>query len=181
MFNNIAFIGGIHGVGKSTVCQSICRELDLEYLSASEVLKWKEINEDAKNKKVQNIPDTQNRLINGLINTIQNNKRYLLNGHYCLLNANNEIINIPLDTFTQINPFSLNLIVGDISEIKKRLDRRDNKSYDCELLEHLQNEEISYAKQLSKTLGVTLNIGTQNEYSELIISLYKALKNESTS
>lgn len=70
----------------------------------------------------------------------------------------------------------MNLIVGDISEIKNRLDSRDNKTYDYELLEHLQNEEITYAKHLSKTLGITLNIATQNEYSELLISLHKTLQ-----
>ena len=42
---------GIHGVGKCTICQQICSELNLEYLSASELLKWKAVIEDAKNKK----------------------------------------------------------------------------------------------------------------------------------
>jgi broad-specificity NMP kinase len=47
----IAFIGGIHGVGKSTICRQICSELNLEYLSASELIKWADLNEDAKNTK----------------------------------------------------------------------------------------------------------------------------------
>jgi len=51
MFDNIVFVGGIHGVGKSTICQHICRELNMEYLSASELSKWEEINDDAKIKK----------------------------------------------------------------------------------------------------------------------------------
>jgi adenylate kinase len=50
---NIAFIGGIHGVGKSTICQQICDKLNLVYLSASELIKWSDINEDVKNKKVE--------------------------------------------------------------------------------------------------------------------------------
>jgi len=65
MTEKIAFIGGIHGVGKSTICRQICDEIKLEYLSASELLKWKEINEDVKNKKVISRPDTQDRLITG--------------------------------------------------------------------------------------------------------------------
>lgn len=51
MFDNIVFIGGIYGVVKSTICQHICRELNMEYLSASELLKWEDINDDAKTKK----------------------------------------------------------------------------------------------------------------------------------
>jgi adenylate kinase len=174
--NRIAFIGGIHGVGKSTICRHVCSELNLEYLSASELLKWKDINEDAKNKKVKDIPDTQNRLILGLTNTLQKDKNYLLDGHYCLLNSDNEVVNVPLDTFKKINPFSLNIILGDISEIKKRLETRDNKPYDYNLLERLQSEELTYAKQMSKTLGITLNIGTQKDYSELLLLLSENLK-----
>lgn len=176
MDSKIAFIGGIHGVGKSTICRHICSELNLEYLSASELLKWQDINEDANNKKVKDIPDTQNRLILGLTNRVQKDKSYLLDGHYCLLNSDNEVVNIPLDTFEKINPISLNLILGDISEIKKRLETRDNKPYDYSLLERLQSEELTYAKQLSKKLGITLNLGTQNDYSELLLLLRNTLK-----
>ena len=166
--SKIAFIGGIHGVGKSTICEHICRELNMEYLSASELLRWKDLNEDVQNKKVKDIPYTQNRLLLGLTNSIQPGKFYLLDGHYCLLNDDNEITRVPMEVFKQINPFSLNLILGDTSEVKRRLEIRDGKTYDHELLEHLQNEEMTYAKQLSRTLGITLNIGTQNDYSELL-------------
>lgn len=178
MLNNIAFIGGIHGVGKTTICQNICRELNLEYLSASELLKWKDINEDANNKKVKDVPGTQYRLILGLTNTVKNGRKYLLDGHFCLLNRNNEIENVPLETFKQINPISLNIISGDITEIKNRLEMRDGKSYEYKLLEDLQNEELKYAKQLSKTLGITLNIGTQNDYSELLFLLRENLESK---
>lgn len=176
MYHEIAFIGGIHGVGKSTICKHICSELNLVYLSASELLKWEDINEDANNKKVKDIPDTQNRLILGLTNTVQKDTNYLLDGHYCLLNNDNEVVNIPLDTFEKISPISLNLILGDISEIKKRLETRDKKPYDYTLLERLQNEELTYAKYLSKTLGISLNIGTQNDYSELLLLMRNTLK-----
>jgi len=177
MLNNIAFIGGIHGVGKSTICRQICDEVKLEYLSASELIKWKDINEDVQNKKVKNIPATQDRLIIGLTNTVQKNKYYLLDGHYCLLNSENEIVNIPLDTFKSINPISLNIILGDINEIKDKLEKRDNRPYDQDLLTRMQENELNYARHLSKTLGVTLTIGTQRDFSELLTSLLKIFSN----
>ena len=171
MLGNVTFIGGIHGVGKSTICNQICKEIKLEYLSASQLLKWKDINEDAQNKKVKNISETQDRLILGLANNIQRGKSYILDGHYCLINSKNQIVNIPLDTFKLINPISLNIILGDIGEIKCRLETRDNKLYDQDLLNRMQESELNYARQLSKALGVTLSIGTQNDFSELLISL----------
>lgn len=173
MFKNIIFIGGIHGVGKSTICQHICSELNMEYLSASELLKWKDINGDSKNKKVKDISDTQNRLIIGLENTIQKDKFYLLDGHYCLLNSNNEISKIPVETFKQINPISFNLVLGNISEIKQRLEARDNKPYDYELLQRFQDEELAYAEYLSETFDTPLNIGKNNDYLNILDSLRK--------
>lgn len=175
MLSNIAFIGGIHGAGKSTACRQICNELKLLHLSASELIKWKEINEDSSNKNVKSVPETQERLIIGLTNTIEKDKYYLLDGHYCLLNSDNEIVNVPIETFKKINPISLNIITADISEIKSRLEKRDNKPYDFDLLENMQSSELSYAKQLSKTLGVTLNIGTQNDLAEIVTSLQKSI------
>ena len=177
MINNIAFIGGIHGVGKSTICRQICDEVKLEYLSASKLIKWQDINEDVQNKKVKNILATQDRLIIGLINHIHKDKSYLLDGHYCLLNSNNEIVNVPLGTFKLINPTSLNIVLGDIIEIKNRLEKRDNRPYDQELLTRLQENELNYAIHVSKTLGVTLNIGTQKDFSELLTSLHKTFPN----
>lgn len=171
MISNIAFVGGIHGVGKSTICYQICNEVKLEYLSASELIKWNEINSDFKNKKVNNISSMQERLFIGLKNSIDNDKYYLLDGHYCLLNRENEIVNIPLKTFKLINPFSLNIVIGDILEIKNRLEQRDNRFYDYELLKRMQESELNYAKFLSKTLGITLNIGSQNDFSKLITPL----------
>ena len=173
MKNNIAFIGGIHGVGKSTICRQICKELRMEYLSASNIIKWKDINEDALNKKVKSIPDTQDRLITGLTKVVQENRSYLLDGHYCLLSEENEIIQVPIDTFKLINPISLGIILGEIDEIVHRLGLRDGKPYDRTLLKRMQESELSYARHLSKTLGVTLSIGTQNNFSPLVTSLYK--------
>ncbi|MCR6642550.1 MAG: ATP-binding protein [Sporocytophaga sp.] len=171
MMSNIIFIGGIHGVGKSSICQHICRELNIEYLSASNLLQWKNINEDPQNKLVKDISYTQNSLIWGLANVLRSQNYYLLDGHYCLLNSNNEIVKISPEVFKQIDPISLNLLLGNISEVKNRLEQRDNKVYDYDLLERFQKEELAHAKLISKTLGITLNICTQYDYSKLIILL----------
>lgn len=171
----ITFIGGIHGVGKSSICQNICEELNIQYLSASELIKWNEINEDSKNKKVVDIPSTQDLLLMGLRRTVGNENYYLLDGHYCLLDYNNNIVNVPLQTFKQINPRLLIIILDDVEKIKKRLETRDRKPYDYGLLESLQNEELSYAEYLSKTLRVKLLKGSKGNYSTITNSLRKIL------
>lgn len=175
MFNNIIFMGGIHGVGKSTTCQHICTHLNIQYLSASQLLRWKDLNANSNNKTVEDISYTQDRLISGLQNTIQHDKMYLLDGHYCLLNSNNEVVNIPLSIFKEINPLALNLILGDIKEIKNRLELRDNKPYEIKFLENLQKSELSHAIYLSKALKTPLNIDSSNDHSKILSSLSKVI------
>ena len=95
---NIIFIGGIHGVGKGTLCEKICNEFNLSHLSASEVLKWEEISEK-ENKLVKDFTLTQNRLITNLKQIVNENEKYILDGHYCLLNKENFPKKIDFDTF----------------------------------------------------------------------------------
>ncbi|MEY3499388.1 MAG: hypothetical protein RL308_1057 [Bacteroidota bacterium] len=105
MKRNITFIGGIHGVGKSTICEKICKETSLQYLSASKLIKWGEMNEGLLSKQVEDVNITQQRLLIGLDNTVNEDKVYLLDGHYSLFNKKNEIVTVPLETFHQLNPY----------------------------------------------------------------------------
>lgn len=76
MYRNIIFVGGIHGVGKSTVCKQVGEKLGIEYLSASDVLKWRDIKADYKDKNVEDIGYTQDKLIVGLNQIIKIDKKY---------------------------------------------------------------------------------------------------------
>ena len=58
-------------------------------------------------------------------------------------------------------------------EIKNRLENRDNKIYKFELLEQLQNCEVEYAKQLSKTLDVSIFIEQSSGFMKLFNHLRK--------
>jgi adenylate kinase len=176
LFTNISFIGGIHGVGKSTICNDICDKLGIEYLSASAVLKWADLNMDAKNKKVEDISLTQDRLIAGLINTVKKENHYLLDGHYCLLNKDGSITRVPFVTFEAINPKTLHLIIGDADKIKLRIEERDQRSYDILTLKNMQEQEMAYAKELSAKLNVKLSIGKEGDYSEILSVLKKPWK-----
>jgi adenylate kinase len=154
----IIFAGGIHGVGKSTLCREITAALSIGYLSASEVLKWNELNTDVKNKKVLNIPDTQSRLINGLKSIIEADKNYLLDGHYCLFNKDGEVTPVPMETFTEISPLILILITNSVSIIKIALEQRDQKIYNIGMLRLMQERETSYARAVAAQLNVPLFI-----------------------
>lgn len=161
---NIIFIGGIHGSGKGKICQKIIANYEINHLTASEVLKWNEISEQ-NSKTVTDINDTQNRLIINLNKIVNKDEIYLLDGHYCLLNSSNEPEKIPIQTFIDINPHKIILVITDSTEVKRRLETRDSKVYDLSLIEAFQNLEIEYANEISKTLSKPILIVDSLNYN----------------
>lgn len=150
---NIIFIGGIHGVGKGTICQSVSKKINLKHISASEVLKWDEISLK-ENKKVENIDNTQLRLLSGLNALIKEELTYLLDGHYCLLNSIGKPEEISQQTFELISPKKLVVVVENIREIKSRLNNRDGAKYNLKLIDNMQKMEVKYAEELALKLDI---------------------------
>lgn len=171
MIGKIVFLGGIHGTGKGFISDRLCHNLSMKYLSASGLIKWTEISTDAKNKAVDNIPNTQERLMTALKATCIENKNYLLDGHYCLLNSNQEPTKIEFEIFSEINPTILLIITAEPELIRERLANRDNRNYNISLIEEMQSVEKQYAEEISFKLKVPLyfvNEGNINEVTNLI-------------
>lgn len=152
---NIIFIGGIHGSGKGTICKLITENQVINHLTASEVLKWTDISSQ-EDKKVNDINETQDRLITNLKKIVKDDERYLLDGHYCLLNKDNEPEKVPIQTFIDINPSKLIAVYADPWIIKERLEKRDSKIYDINLIKKFQDLELEYAQEVSKILNVKI-------------------------
>ncbi len=173
----IIFAGGIHGVGKSTLCREIASQLNLTYLSASDLLNWKDLNTDEKNKKVTDIPDTQHRLLKGLGAVVQPGKRYILDGHFCLFNKDNDVTPVPLDTFEGIAPEALVLVTGEAQEIASSLQIRDSRFYDPVVLSQMQQQEIIHARLIAKHLLIPLVIFDKSLHtmSNLIKQIHESL------
>ena len=151
--SSLAFIGGSHGVGKGTTCKEICSQTDLIHITASEVLKWNEIS-DLNNKNVEDIGDTQDRLVKGLERVVEKGKRYLLDGHFCLFNSKGEVERVPMATFKKISPSMLLVVTVQTKLVKERLEKKDKKLYDLALLEQMQSNEVKYAKEIASELSV---------------------------
>lgn len=165
MKRNIIFVGGIHCVGKTTFSRKIKESIPLiETLSCSEVLKW----ENPSKKNVEDIESNQNRLIANLVEIIDIDKPYLLDGHFCLLDRNNNVERIGIDTFRDINPEMIILLTEDIDVIQKRLQERDNREYSIEILENFDSEETKYAREVAQLIGVSIHIIKASEYEKVI-------------
>ncbi len=164
---NIIFIGGIHGVGKGTICKEIASISNLIHITASQVLNWNEIS-SSENKLVHNIFSTQEKLIIGLKNLIEKDKQYLLDGHFCLLNSKGVPSKIDEKTFDYINPKIISIVTDDVEKIAKRLEIRDNKKYDIVVLNEMQEMEISYAKHLAEKYSVPYIEIKNSNYTSLL-------------
>lgn len=172
--NNLIFIGGIHGAGKGTICRKVCEQTDLVHITASEVLKWREIS-DVENKKVMNIPDTQIRLIEGLKKIKKEKGNYLLDGHFCLFNSESDVEKIQIETFELIAPKLVAVVVTKIKTIQKRLRSRDNTSYSPKTLEYMQSMEVCHAAHVASTLNVPFIEIRNDDTTELIESYHHKL------
>lgn len=151
----IVFVGGIHAVGKGTVCKELAEKFNFEHLSASQVLRWNEIS-DSKNKKVQNFTTTQDRLLTNLSKIVKPNVKYLLDGHFTLLNSNGEPEKIDETIFVGIQPESIILLTCEPKIIFERLKQRDDSIYKLSVLEKMQQMEVEHAKYISKKLEIPL-------------------------
>ena len=168
MHQNIIFIGGIHGVGKGTICLKLADEFNFKHLSASQVLKWSEVSPDMSNKFVKDISDTQNRLIDGLGGLISREEKYLLDGHFCLFDSRGIPQKVSIDTFHKIAPKAITVVITDVIEIVNRLRKRDGKEYDPFLLDKMQNSERRHAIFVAKELDIPFFEIRNSNMDELI-------------
>lgn len=173
MYNNIIFIGGVHGVGKGTICQKIKDNLDFTHLSASEVLKWDDFNKEKGGKKVEDVSATQHQLIENLKKIVNPQRKYLLDGHFCLLKKDNSIERVSLKVFQQINPLAVIIVKEKPEIICERLQKRDGQTYNTSQIEIMQKEEIESAKELCAYLKIQLFESSTENIDETILFLRK--------
>jgi adenylate kinase len=175
MVNNIAFIAGVHGVGKTTLCSKLNKSLNIEHYSASAIIKDKLKLIKQKNKIAKNVNNNQPALINTLNNEI-NADKIILDGHFTLFTKNHEITKISSDVFGAMNINIIVLLICEPSEIIKRLSNRDKHQHPQSKIEELQKEEEKHAEYVSKNLNIPLvKINTNNEFNYEFIS--KTIKN----
>jgi adenylate kinase len=167
----ILFIGGIHGVGKGTVCDKIEVETKIKTISASSLLRWNEVSSIPGNKAVQDITDTQERLIRGMNQLTDSN--YIIDGHFSLFDQDFIITKISKEVFQKINPVHLCVVVNQPNEIAKRLLERDHLVYDTFKLDEMQKIELEHAKNISIMLNVPLTIIENGDISELLEMIKK--------
>lgn len=169
--HRLIFIGGVHGTGKGVFCEQLCRAVRWQYLSASELLKWTEYAEDPKNKAVRSIPETQERLLAGLARVCNPGERYLLDGHFTLLDASNNVSRVDQQVFEAIAPEAILVKTERAGLVQERLQERDGKTYPLSLIERMLTDEAIYSEELARHLNVPYLVITPGSEAECILTI----------
>ncbi|WFR55398.1 ATP-binding protein [Anaerocolumna sp. AGMB13025] len=153
------FISGIHGAGKSYFTERIKEQCNIVTYSASTLIANYKGYTFKSDKKVDNISSNQ-QILSTVIKEkrITDKEEFLLDGHFCLLNKNNEITRIGLDTFIELSPNAIILITELPEIIVERRKTRDNVRVNIETTMQFQNEEIACAKEVANILKIPLFI-----------------------
>lgn len=173
--NTIIFFAGIYGVGKSTLCQKISDKLKIPYYSAGDLISKVNGEIYGRNKVVTDKDKNQMILIDSVHNKLEQSS-FILDGHFCILNAYQEIDILPNYVYQELHIKKIVLLEADVNQIVHNLKKRDNKFYSLVKIEQLLKSERAQATAIAKTLKVELIIHTMNFDDSDVENLCNKLK-----
>lgn len=153
----LIFLGGIHGVGKTTVCDKVFKPAGYHCVTASSLISGC-CQKAGQDKQVDCVSENQVTLLKQLSLEKEINPRLLLDGHFSLVNSKNQIELIDIEVFRAINPSLLILIKGKPEKIIERLNKRDGKQWDMSFVTQFQIIEETHANHVSKELHIPLQV-----------------------
>lgn len=169
------FISGVHGVGKSYFCDMVKREVAINTYSASTLITEKKKSGFSSDKLIPDIDDNQQYLLDAVDELRSSEGDFILDGHFCLLNAEGKVTRIPANTFTTLKPEVIILLTEDPSVIASRRKERDGRDVSVQGIEEFQTEEKKYALEIAHEIGAQLFISKGADDLDNAISFIKAL------
>lgn len=155
---DIFFVGGIHGVGKTTLCNKIANKMNYKTTSASELLKKLDKVSLRRDKTVIDIEKNQEKLLVAIDRFLSKETLILLDGHFCLLKSSENIEKIDIAVFEKLNMKKIFVLKDKPELIRKRLLTRDENEYSVEFLDDFQRKEIEHARNIANKLNIPIEI-----------------------
>lgn len=155
----IVFVGGVHGVGKSTCCQQIAERTGMQWLTASALIKAEMQSTSTEHSKFVLDPvRNQELLVSGVRKHVRSGHvRMILDGHFTLLKPGGEIIAIEVDVFIQLGLDMIVVLRDNPTSICNRLRERDGQDWDVTFLGAHQDAEIDRAHVVASDLGIPVS------------------------
>ena len=117
------------------------KRLNVESYTASQLIASRRNEGFAENKLVSNIDDNQDLLVAAIEELRKEEKEFILDGHFCLINEFGEITRIPLDTYMLLKPNVIILLTEKPEIIADRRLQRDNVCQDVSEITEFQEKE----------------------------------------
>jgi adenylate kinase len=173
MKRKIIFVGGVHGVGKTSLCKKVCEVLGIEHYSASDLIKKVKNVTFPTNKHVEGIEVNQDSLIVAVDRYMDCKTVCLLDGHFCLLDEQGNVVPVPLSTFSSLSPIAIIVLNDEPSNIYARTQSRDGEASRIDGIATFQDSEIKYSKLVSESLRVPYLLANPFTEREVIINFVK--------
>lgn len=158
MENGIIFVAGIYGVGKSTLCEKLGHSVGLPYFSAGDLISAINGETYGSNKAVKDKDENQDILILAVNNQLQNNRTFILAGHFCIFDKFFNVEKLPESVFSQMPILKVILLEADVTRVNENLRHRDSCCYPYDALTALKQEEKIQCEKITKQLGIPLYI-----------------------
>jgi adenylate kinase len=154
------FLGGVHGVGKTSMCDQISEKFGLKVISASAIIRAERAHPSPDSRTaVSNVGGNQGLLIRGVQRLVMDTPgNYLLDGHFALRTLAGKIEEIDASVFHSMGVNGLVCLVDDPDAIARRLVARDSAYHDVSAIAQLQAAELGSAESASRSLGLGLRV-----------------------
>jgi adenylate kinase len=163
MSNSIVFIGGIHGVGKTSISLRLAALLSASHITASDLIRGvvgetRMLIGMSHDKAVANVDANQAALLRGLNSYRERSGSgpILLDGHFSLLKTDGTVTEIPVAVFQMIAPAAVLLVEARDHVISERLMKRDGVSMPISTISNLAERERACAEVVCSTLGIPM-------------------------
>lgn len=158
MNKGVIFVAGTYGVGKSTLCDKLCSKLGISAFSAGDLIS--EVNGEmyGKNKVVKDKTTNQNILITAVKKKLSSQSAFLLAGHFCIFNQNNEVEILPEFVYKELSISQILLLETDGETILRNIKARDDKTYSLSAIKNLIVAERNQAEKISRQYEIPLYI-----------------------
>jgi adenylate kinase len=161
--NPIVFVGGIHGVGKSTLCRHLAERLAASYVTAGGLIRENAaadhvVTVGIGDKAVPNVDANQAALLRGLDLYRQRvgPGRIVLDGHFSLLDATGAIVDVPTAVYEAIAPVAVALVEAANAVVHARRVERDGAAPSEAIIGLHAARERTRAADVAATLGIPL-------------------------
>lgn len=164
----IIFVAGVYGVGKTTICELLARELDYTTASASSLIRQRRGQTTwNKTKKTYEIVQNQQHLIESLNELKALNRSVILDGHFALLDGEGKVVKIEKTVFFNLNIDAIILIEGNAKDIASRLSSRDTSQWNYSTIVTLMAAERENALEFHERSGVPIKIFDSSAKQEI--------------